>query len=135
MITYSKTIPKIGELVNIKLSHNVESVKKLDNKKWELISKNLAEHGSLETGNYDYVIFAQGHFEIPFIPQVDGLKDWNEKAPLGSVTHAKYYNDCDKYKDKTVLIVGNSASGIDITTQLSTVAKKVIVSSNNNHLW
>lgn len=132
MITYSKTIPKIGELVNIKLSHNVESVKKFDDGKWELISKNLSDNGSLETiSDYDYVIFAQGHFEIPFIPQVDGLKYWNEKSPLGSVSHAKYFNDCDKYKDKTVLIVGNSASGIDITTQLSTVAKKVIVSSNN----
>ncbi|GAV28417.1 hypothetical protein PMKS-001888 [Pichia membranifaciens] len=120
LLNYQKTIP---DFVNFNFNTKVQSLlKNTDNNKWEL---KTAESG--ETQNYDKVILAHGHFDTPFVPKAEGLLDWFKKDPT-SVSHAKYYNDVEKFKDQKVLIIGNSASGIDISTQLLTVAKGIVMS-------
>lgn len=121
LLDYQKTIPK--DIINFNFNTKVSSLlKNQDSKKWELKTNN-----SDETKQYDQVILAHGHFDTPFIPKADGLLDWFKKDPT-SVSHAKYYNDVEKFKDQKVLIIGNSASGIDISTQLITVAKGITMS-------
>lgn len=120
LLNYQKTIP---DFVNFKFNTKVSSLlKNTDNNQWELKTKD-----SSETQNYDKVILAHGHFDTPFVPKAEGLLDWFKKDPT-SVSHAKYYNDVEKYKNKKVLIIGNSASGIDISTQLLTVANGIVMS-------
>ena len=120
LLDYQKTIP---DFVNFKFNTKVQSLlKNTDNNKWEL---KTAESG--ETQNYDKVILAHGHFDTPFVPKAEGLLNWFNKDPT-SVSHAKYYNDVERFKDQKVLIIGNSASGIDISTQLLTVAKGIVMS-------
>ncbi|KAG0681206.1 hypothetical protein C6P42_004290 [Pichia californica] len=120
LLDYQKTIP---DFVNFKFNTKVSSLlKNQESNKWELKTEE-----SNETQNYDKVILAHGHFDTPFVPKADGLLDWFKHDPT-AVSHAKYYNDVSKYKNKKVLIIGNSASGIDISTQLITVAKGIVMS-------
>lgn len=120
LLDYQKEIP---DFVNFKFNTKVSSLlKNNDNNKWELKTDKDAEPSI-----YDKVILAHGHFDTPFVPKSEGLLNWFQKDPT-SISHAKYYNDCTKYKDQKVLIIGNSASGIDISTQLITVAKGIVMS-------
>lgn len=77
---------------------------------------------------FDAIIIATGHYELPYIPQVDGLSEWTAQfcsSSSSSVIHSKYFDDPEKYTNKTVLVVGNSASGRDISLQLARCAKQV----------
>ncbi|KAF2638802.1 FAD/NAD(P)-binding domain-containing protein [Massarina eburnea CBS 473.64] len=67
---------------------------------------------------FDAVIIANGHYSVPFIPDVKGLEEYMDKFP-GRVSHSKTYRSTDHYVNKRVLIIGNSASGHDITTLLA----------------
>lgn len=117
IVDYQKTIPK--DLVNFKFNSKVNSLEKTGNE-WELKSNGATYH-------YDNVILAHGHFDSPFIPKTKGLLNWFHNDPT-SISHAKYFNDVSKYKNQKVLVIGNSASGIDISTQLLTVSKSVVMS-------
>ncbi|PVH95770.1 putative dimethylaniline monooxygenase [Periconia macrospinosa] len=66
---------------------------------------------------FDAVVIANGHYSVPFIPEVKGLSEYMEKYP-GRVTHSKFYRSTTNFIKKRVLIIGNSASGHDITTLL-----------------
>ncbi|KAJ0148475.1 Thiol-specific monooxygenase [Colletotrichum tanaceti] len=94
---------------------------------WEVETRDL---GTDETtkARFDAVLVASGHYNDPFIPDIPGLADF-DKAHPGSITHSKFYRNAAQYKDKKVIIVGNSASGIDLSAQISAVcALPVIVS-------
>ena len=73
--------------------------------------------GQHETKTYDAVIVASGHFSVPFVPDIPGLSDWNELHP-GTVSHSKYYRVPEAFAGKRVIVVGNSASGLDIASQI-----------------
>ncbi|CAK9438788.1 uncharacterized protein LODBEIA_P30120 [Lodderomyces beijingensis] len=122
---YIDSIPK-DKNVSFNVNSSVEKLAKEEDGMWHLTVEST-DSGSVETRCYDAVIIATGHFSVPFIPAVPGLAEWNEKLPH-SVLHSKNFEDPNFYRDKTVLIIGNGASGVDISTQISTVAKKVIVS-------
>ncbi|KAI5955714.1 FMO1 [Candida jiufengensis] len=113
---YVETIP---DKVNVNLNSEVLELKK-KNDEWELKTKDNTKY-------YDAVIIANGHFNAPFIPEVKGLETWNSKKP-DTILHSKNFQDPNSFRDKTVLVIGNAASGVDISTQISTVAKKTIVS-------
>ncbi|KAL8987089.1 MAG: hypothetical protein Q9177_003673 [Variospora cf. flavescens] len=80
---------------------------------------------------YDAVVVASGHHYVPTVPDIPGIQKWNEAYP-GTITHSKYYRTPDAFKDKTVLVVGNSASGIDIATQISTVSALPLLNSKRS---
>ncbi|KAF4986605.1 hypothetical protein FDECE_15864 [Fusarium decemcellulare] len=74
---------------------------------------------------YDAVVVASGHYNDPFVPDIKGLKEFEISYP-GTISHSKYYRRADAYQDKKVIVVGNSASGVDVSAQLSAVAKHPI---------
>lgn len=120
LLDYQRSIP---DFVHFNFNTKVSSLlKNTDTNQWELKTTD-----SDNVKNYDKVVLAHGHFDTPFVPKADGLLDWFNKDPT-AISHAKYYNDVSKYKDQKVLIVGNSASGIDISTQLLTVSKSIVMS-------
>lgn len=71
-----------------------------------------------ETARFDAVVVASGHYNVPAIPAMPGLEAWNAAFP-GSVSHSKFFRNADPYRGKRVVVVGNSASGLDIAFHLA----------------
>ncbi|KAK8115452.1 hypothetical protein PG984_011954 [Apiospora sp. TS-2023a] len=80
---------------------------------------------------FDAVVIANGHYSVPYIPPVKGLKAYTEKYP-GRVIHSKCYRSPSLYRSKKVLIIGNSASGFDITNQVVTTAQLPVYQSRRS---
>lgn len=112
--------------VTYRFNSNVTRVVK-ENGTWSVTVEDTQTLGTAEY-DYDAVVVANGHTELPYIPDVAGLAEWNVALP-GTVSHARYFSDCKPYADKVVLVVGNYASGSDLATQIGTVAKRVYVST------
>ncbi|GKU21737.1 unnamed protein product [Fusarium langsethiae] len=67
--------------------------------------------------DFDAVVLANGHYAVPWVPQVQGLEAYVKRFP-GRVIHSKSYRSPWIYSGKKVLIIGNSASGHDIAVDL-----------------
>ena len=80
---------------------------------------------SEETGNqitevYDAMMVCTGVDGYPYIPDTPGIRDYT-----GTVIHSKQYTDGAKFKDQTVLVVGNASSGCDIAVEICENTDKV----------
>lgn len=51
------------------------------------------------TEQYDAVAIANGHYAVPFIPDIPGIKEWNERYP-GRIMHSKFYRRPEDFKGK-----------------------------------
>ncbi|TVY73504.1 Thiol-specific monooxygenase, partial [Lachnellula suecica] len=80
---------------------------------------------------FDAVIFANGHYSVPFVPEVKGLEAYLQKFP-GRVVHSKHYRTPLLYANKKVVIIGNSASGHDLTTELISAAHHPVYQSRRS---
>ncbi|KAF7544286.1 hypothetical protein G7046_g9814 [Stylonectria norvegica] len=80
------------------------------------------------TEDYDAVVVGSGHYNDPFIPDIPGLVAFDKAYP-DAISHSKFYRRADDYAGKKVIVVGNSASGVDVSIQLSAVAKLPILVS------
>jgi cation diffusion facilitator CzcD-associated flavoprotein CzcO len=49
--------------------------------------------------NFDAIVVANGHYNVPNIPQIAGLVEFERKHP-GSVIHSKHYRRPEDYLDK-----------------------------------
>ncbi|KAM5464698.1 monooxygenase [Microsporum audouinii] len=94
---------------------------------WAVTRKDLVS-GVLQTDVYDAVVIANGHYNVPYIPSVPGISAWKEAYPQG-IIHSKLYFDSAPYRNKKVVIVGNSASGLDIGAQINKVCQQPLISS------
>lgn len=111
--------------------------------------------------DFDAVVCATGHYSDPFVPDIQGIRGFQDCYP-GIISHSKYYKNPTEYAQKVslgssiihiwrrktetpqkVMIVGNSASGVDISRLISGVAAEVLVSekekpaglrTNSNHI-
>jgi hypothetical protein len=77
---------------------------------------------------FDAVILANGHYSVPFIPEVKGLKAYSEKYP-DRVQHSKYYRSPIQYKAQKLLVIGNSASGHDVAAEVVSTAQLPVYNS------
>ncbi|KAF6812586.1 putative flavin dependent monooxygenase [Colletotrichum musicola] len=114
----------------ISLSTQVLSVQKVpsgDRVCWEIETKDL-KTGETSKAPFDAVMVASGHYNDPFIPDIRGLAEF-DKAHPGSISHSKFYRNPAQYEGKKVIVVGNSASGIDLSAQIATVAKLPVIVS------
>ncbi|KAJ6014895.1 hypothetical protein N7540_009486 [Penicillium herquei] len=66
---------------------------------------------------FDAVVFANGHYSVPYVPHVTGLEEYMTKYP-GRVMHSKQFRSAPDFKQKRVIIIGNSSSGQDLTTAI-----------------
>ena len=80
---------------------------------------------------YDAVVVANGHFAVPRLPSIRGIKEWNQTNP-GVISHAKFYRRPGPFADKKVIVVGNAASGTDIASQIGTVSKHPLLMSQRS---
>ncbi|KAI0006652.1 hypothetical protein F4779DRAFT_555084 [Xylariaceae sp. FL0662B] len=70
---------------------------------------------------FDAVVVASGHYAVPYIPQIQGLQEF-EKAQPGSVIHSKHFRGRQAYHGKRVVVVGASVSAADIAYDLVNAA-------------
>ncbi|KAL7801485.1 hypothetical protein V8C43DRAFT_271137 [Trichoderma afarasin] len=83
---------------------------------------------------FDAVILANGHYSVPTIPRVKGLEEYIEKYP-GRIVHSKSYRLPSIYKSKRVLVIGNSASGTDLSRELISTAQLPVYQSKRSKTW
>ncbi|OAP56347.1 hypothetical protein AYL99_09526 [Fonsecaea erecta] len=80
---------------------------------------------------FDAVILANGHYSVPFVPEVDGLDRFIRLFPQ-RVMHSKSYRNTLAYHGKRVLVIGNSASGHDVTAALVESARLPVYQSRRS---
>jgi cation diffusion facilitator CzcD-associated flavoprotein CzcO len=80
---------------------------------------------------YDAVIVANGHYTVPHVPDIQGVGVWNKIYP-GSIIHSKAYRKPEAFTNKKVLVIGNSASGVDISAQVSRFCKQPLLLSSRS---
>ena len=80
---------------------------------------------------YDAVVVANGHFSVPSVPNIRGIKEWNRANP-GVISHTKSYRRSRPFTGKKVVIVGNGASGTDIASQIEQVSKSPLLMSQRS---
>lgn len=129
---------------HIKLSREVVRAVPIANDKWEVIVKNMRTK-KFDTYIFDAIFVCNGHYAMPFIPQIDGAEDFQ-----GKMMHSRDYrkattfrSNCDQHCsfdeiksinvtyfqiDKSVLVIGAASSGLDLTVQLSETADRVTLS-------
>lgn len=76
---------------------------------------------------FDFIVIASGHYNLPRIPNTTGLKEW--KATFKDrVIHSKQYRKAEKFRGKNLLIIGAGVSSVDICRELGGVANKIFQS-------
>ncbi|KAK4500515.1 hypothetical protein PRZ48_008704 [Zasmidium cellare] len=110
----------------------VLNVSPLEDERWSIRTQKV-HHSvppSIQEDVFDAVIVANGHYNVPYIPSVSGIEAWHRSFP-GAITHSKFYRRPEDYTGKKVIVVGNSASGIDIGAQIAAVSKTLIISQKS----
>lgn len=90
--------------------------------------------GKIEEQTCDAVLVANGHFNVPFIPAVLGIEAWNQTYPQ-SITHSKFYRSAAHYAGKKTIVVGNSASGVDIGAQIAKECQLPLIQSEKSESY
>ncbi|KAK4237274.1 hypothetical protein C8A03DRAFT_16161 [Achaetomium macrosporum] len=127
---YIQTLARNHGVDAITLFHTrVDEVRKTpDGTKWEVRSVTLEEGaaGARFTENishFDLLVVASGHYNMPRIPNIEGLREWKASYP-NRVIHSKQYRDPGKYRSQNVVVIGAGVSALDICKEIDGVAKK-----------
>ncbi|KAK3296903.1 uncharacterized protein B0H64DRAFT_390684 [Chaetomium fimeti] len=84
--------------------------------------------GKTTGATYDAVVVGSGHYTAVYIPDIKGIREFHKVHP-GVISHSKNYRSPERFTGKKVVIVGNSASGLDIGAQISGVCQKPLLIS------
>lgn len=74
-------------------------------------------------------MICNGHYFDPYVPSIPGIDTFP-----GTIMHSHSYRKPEDFSGKSVLILGASASGVDIAIDLSSHATRVHLSHNNERL-
>lgn len=97
---------------------------------WLVTTKSLISDSTFRR-EYDAVVTANGHYNVPMLPDVKGIREWNQ-VNQGVISHSKFFRKPDTFADQKIIVVGNSASGVDIASKLGTVARHPILVSQRS---
>ncbi|KAL9246811.1 hypothetical protein vseg_020302 [Gypsophila vaccaria] len=104
----------------IRFQTEVLFVGPIEDGKWRVKSRQKNTDELDET--YDAVVVCNGHNTEPKIADIPGIEDWP-----GWQCHSHSYRTPEAYRDQVVVVIGGSASAIDITKDIAGVAKEVHV--------
>ncbi|KAJ5639658.1 uncharacterized protein N7484_007520 [Penicillium longicatenatum] len=94
---------------------------------WTVAWRDL-QTNQVSNAKFDAVIVANGHHNDPYVPVIPGLAEWDQMHP-GSIIHSSLYRRADSFINKKVIVVGHSASGIDIASQIGEVSQHPLLIS------
>ncbi|XP_023643007.1 flavin-containing monooxygenase FMO GS-OX2 isoform X1 [Capsella rubella] len=92
------------------------------NEKWKVRSKTSGDCSNDEI--FDAVVVCNGHYTEPYIAHIPGIKLWP-----GKQIHSHNYRVPDPFENEVVVVIGNFASGADISRDIAKVAKEVHIAS------
>jgi len=122
----------------ISLNTHVERVRKTG-KKWILTLRKTEFQYRGEKRDYwwneefDAVVVATGHYSVPNIPQIEGLKETWETLP-NAFEHSKAYRSPERYVNKVVVVVGGNVSASDSVSDFhATVAPPLYLSQRGHN--
>ncbi|ORY23681.1 hypothetical protein BCR39DRAFT_566786 [Naematelia encephala] len=72
--------------------------------------------------HFDAIVVASGRFNVPHIPAIPGLIEWQKRVPE-KIIHSRQYRSAGDLKDKNVIVIGASASATGISADINTFAK------------
>ena len=130
---YIQTIAEIhGVNAAAKFNTRVEDVRKIGDR-WRICTTTFNIHSKSfpilkHISYFDAVVIASGHYHMPRIPAISGLKAVKAAYP-SQVSHSKGYRDAEKFRNAKVLIVGAGVSSIDIAKEIHEVGGTVYQSS------
>ncbi|KAG2277332.1 hypothetical protein Bca52824_059887 [Brassica carinata] len=76
---------------------------------------------------YDAVVVCNGHYIEPRLAEIPGISSWP-----GKEMHSHNYRIPEPFKDQVVVLIGNSASAVDISRDIAGHAKEVHVAGRSN---
>ncbi|ORY26025.1 hypothetical protein BCR39DRAFT_470728 [Naematelia encephala] len=79
------------------------------------------------TEDFDAVVIASGRFNVPHIPAIPGLTEWQSRFP-DNIQHSREYRDAETIKGKNVVVVGASASATGISVDINAWVNKSYLS-------
>jgi len=106
----------------VRLNSRVEMVSRVNDGGWLVESTIHGEHRKAEA--FSHVIVASGRFNKPRIPRVKGFERFR-----GTISHTFDYRDNEEFKDRRVLVIGNSISGLEVASELATDPTVTVISS------
>ncbi|CAK8689456.1 unnamed protein product [Clavelina lepadiformis] len=119
----------------IKFHNYVEEIKVIPNTensdnfpRWEVKTFDWKQNQH-ESHVFDGIMICNGHYSVPSFPSIEGMSEFE-----GEILHSHHFRTSKQYADKTVVLFGGHASGIDIALQLCPVAKEVVLSHKGNLL-
>ncbi|TYG77496.1 hypothetical protein ES288_D03G199800v1 [Gossypium darwinii] len=121
MVRFETDVIKVGILGDEKWK--VRSKKSSFNDNNEIISKSNAE---FDDEIYDAVVVCNGHYTEPRIADIPGINLWP-----GKQMHSHNYRIPEPFRDQVVIVIGSSASAVDICRDIAPVAKEVHVASRS----
>ncbi|KAF2490170.1 FAD/NAD(P)-binding domain-containing protein [Lophium mytilinum] len=86
-----------------------------------------------DTDKFHGIVVATGAFDEKHEPNIPGLANFKARHPQ-VVSHSKDFKNPLEFRNKHVLIVGNAASGFDISRQILPLAKSVSVSTRTSRV-
>lgn len=127
VLQYLKDYAKHYDILKlIKFDTMVDRVEPIDKKTGQVwkVSYRSTNTGANEE-IYDAVIVCNGHYSVPLVPHIEG-----DDIFSGTIVHSHDYRTPETYKDQTVVCLGAAASGQDVSLDIATQAKAVILSHN-----
>lgn len=118
-----------NELENyVSYNVSVELVEKnAETKKWDILLRKFGkEVDYVWKESFDSVIVASGRYDVPYIPDVEGLQEFSDH---NLVLHTKYYRTKEQFRNKKVVVVGGSVSSGDAIQDVLSVAQLPVISS------
>jgi hypothetical protein len=99
---------------------------------WEVSIHPRGQPERSETQYFDHLLVTNGHYAKPYIPNFEGLDEWRAQAQgTRPVMHSMWYREPSPYQGLRVLIIGGRASGNDLASDISKVAKETIQSATS----
>ncbi|OKL56726.1 hypothetical protein UA08_07862 [Talaromyces atroroseus] len=78
--------------------------------------------------HFDAVVVATGHYNVPYIPNIPGIVEYDKKYP-GRIWHSKHYRTTEPFIGKRVIVVGGSVSAFDTLHDICRVSKLPVISA------
>lgn len=103
----------------IKFHRQVIDVKPIANGRWRVKIKNLPDNIE-EVVDHDAIMICNGHYSLPFTPEVSGMEKFK-----GKIMHSSNFRRKYSYVGKKILVIGTGSSGTNISSILKDVANKV----------
>lgn len=83
-----------------------------------------------KTWEFDAVVVSSGHYNLPRVPNILGLKEWKESF-RDRIFHSKAYRNAEAFRGKNVLVIGGGVSSLDVCREISEVSGKVYQSTRS----